>query len=321
MLRHSQARRYARIRVAGVGSGGISAVNHMIRGGIRGVSFMTLDLVSGSRRRSLAPTHIDLSRPYLTGYQRERVREALFGADLVFIVTGLGGQTGTRLAPEVAALSRTLGALAVAIVTYPFSFEGRQREAAAAAGAAALEEMAHMVIVIRNDRLLAANEDELPFHETYRLAHDIWYDSVQGINELVNRAGLVNVDFADVRAIVEVGGHSLIASGRGRGTDRAYLAAEQAIRSPLLGSSIDGAQGVLFNITAGNDLSLAEVETVAAYIQARVHADANIIFGATVDATLEDELQLILIATGAGRKRAPARLSDFMPVTGSLPVV
>lgn len=320
MLRRSQARRYARIRVAGIGSGGISAVNHMIRGGIRGISFMTLDLAKGGRRRSLAPTHLDLSHPYLSGRERERVREALLGADLVFIVTGLGGQTGTRVAPEVAGLARAIGALAVAIVTYPFSFEGRQREAAAAAGVATLEEMAHMVIVIRNDRLLASNDGELPFHETYRLAHDIWYDSVQGINELVNRAGLVNVDFADVRAIVEVGGKSLITSGRGRGPERAYLAAEQAIRSPLLSNSIDGAKGVLFNITAGNDLSLSEVETVAAYIQSRVHSDANIIFGATVDATLEDELQLILIATGSNKAQAPARLSDFLPVAGALPV-
>lgn len=321
MLRRSQARRYARIRVVGIGSGGISAVNHMIRGGIRGVSFMTIDVANSGRRRSQAPVHFELTRPSLAGKERDRVRDTLFGADLVFIVAGLGGQAGTRVAPEVATLARKLGALAVAIVTYPFSFEGRQRAAVATAGTARLEEIAHTVIVIRNDRLLDKNDGELPFHETYRLAHDVWYDSVQAINELVNRAGLVNVDFADVRAVVEEGGSALITSGRGRGPERAYVAAEQAVCSPLLDSSIDGARGVLFNVTGGTDLSLAEVRTVAAYIQSRVHPDANIIFGATVDASLEDELQLILIATGGGRVGAPARIADFLAVSSTVPAV
>ena len=320
MLRRSQARHYARIRVAGIGSGGISAVNHMIRGGIRGVSFVTIDLANSGRRRTLAPTHLELSQPSLSGKEREQVRQALVGADLVFIVAGLGGQTGTAVAPEVANLVRSLGALAVGIVTHPFSFEGLQRAAAAAAGTARLEEVAHTVIVIRNDRLLENNCD-LPFHETYRLAHDVWFDSIQAINELVNRAGLVNVDFADVRAIVEVGGAAVIGSGLGTGPQRAYLAAHQAISSPLLDSSIDGARGVLFNVTGGNDLCLSEVHTIAAYIQSRIHPEANIIFGATVDASLEDELQLILIATGGGRMPTTPRLSDFLSVAGAIPAV
>lgn len=320
MLRGCQARRYARIRVVGVGSGGISAANHMLRGGIRGVSFVTLDLATGGRRRSLAPIHLELSRPYLLGREREQAREALAGADLVFIVSGLGGCTGTAVAPELATLAREIGALVVAIVTFPFSFEGQRRSATAAAGVERLNEAAHTVIVIRNDRLLEGNGGELPFHETYRQAHDIWYKSVQGISELVNRAGLVNVDFADVRAIVEVGGASLITTGRAQGPERAYLAVEQALYSPLLESSIDGARGVLFNVTGDENLTLAEVNTVAAHIQARVHPEANIIFGATVDATLEDELQLILIATGGERQQTPLRRPKLASFAGASPV-
>lgn len=316
MLRRCQARHYARIRVAGVGSGGISAVNHMIRGGIKGVSFVTIDLASNGGQRTLAPTHLQLSRPALHGQEWELVRQALVGADLVFIVAGLGGRTGTAVAPEVAGLARSLGALAVGIVTHPFSFEGQQRATAAASGAARLEETAHTVIVIRNDRLLENNCD-LPFHETYRLAHGVWFDSIQAINELVNRAGLVNVDFADVRAIVEVGGAAVIGSGRGAGPQRAYQAAQQAISSPLLDSSIDGARGMLFNVTGGKDLTLAEVHTIAAFIQPRIHPEANIIFGATVDASLEDELQLILIATGGGRTPVTPRLADFLAVAAA----
>lgn len=320
MLRRCQARRYARIRVVGVGSGGISAANHMIRGGIRGVSFVTLDLASGGRRRSLAPIHLELSRPYLAGKEREQAREALAGADLIFIVSGLGGCTGTTVAPELARLARDVGALVVAIVTFPFSFEGPRRSATAVAGAERLEEAAHTVIVIRNDRLLESNGGELPFHETYQLAHDVWYRSVQGISELVNRAGLVNVDFADVRAVVEVGGSALITTGRAQGPERASLVAEQALYSPLLESSIDGARGVLFNVTGGENLTLAEVNTVAAHIQARVHPEANIIFGATVDATLEDELQLILIATGGEKEGSPLRLPHSFALAGASPV-
>lgn len=317
MLRRCQARRYARIRVVGVGSGGISAANHMIRGGIRGVSFVTIDLAAGGRRRSLAPTHLELSRPYLAGKEREQVREAMGGADLIFIVSGLGGCTGTTVAPEVAMLAREVGALIVAIVTFPFSFEGQRRMATAAAGAERLEEAAHTVIVIRNDRLLESNGNELPFHETYQLAHDVWFRSIQGMSELVNRAGLVNVDFADVRAVVEVGGASLITTGRAEGPERARLVAEQALYSPLLESSIDGARGVLFNVTGGENMTLAEVNTLAAHIQARVHPDANIIFGATVDASLEDELQLILIATGGEKERTPLRPSNWSAYAGA----
>jgi cell division protein FtsZ len=294
----------------------------MIRGGIRGVSFVTLDLAAGGRRRSLAPTHLELSRPYLAGREREQAREALGGADLIFIVSGLGGCTGTTVAPELALLARELGALVVAIVTYPFSFEGQRRSATAAAGAERLKEAAHTAVVIRNDRLLERNGGELPFHETYQLAHDVWYQSVQGISELVNRAGLVNVDFADVRAVVEVGGASLITTGRAQGPERAYLAAEQALYSPLLESSIDGARGVLFNVTGGEDLTLAEVNTVAGHIQARVHPDANIIFGATVDTALEDELQLILIATGGGKddkERSPLPRPSLLSFAGPVP--
>jgi cell division protein FtsZ len=183
-----------------------------------------------------------------------------------------------------------------------------------------LKEAAHTVVVIRNDRLLESNGGELPFHETYQLAHDVWFKSVQGISELVNRAGLVNVDFADVRAVVEVGGASLITTGRAQGAKRAYLAAEQALYSPLLDSSIDGARGVLFNVTGGENLTLAEVKTVAAYIQARAHPDANIIFGATVDPMLEDELQLTLIATGGGKLRVPARQTGAPAFASPLPV-
>lgn len=317
MLRRCQARRYARIRVVGVGSGGISAANHMIRGGIRGVSFVTMDLATGGRRRSLAPTHLQLSRPYLAGRERELVRDALGGADLIFIVSGLGGSTGTTVAPEVAMLAREVGALVVAIVTFPFSFEGPRRSATAAAGAERLEEVAHTAIIIRNDRLLENNGGELPFHETYRLAHDIWYRTIQGVSELVNRAGLVNVDFADVRAVVEVGGASLITTGYADGPERARLVAEQALYSPLLENSIDGARGVLFNVTGGENMTLAEVNTVAAHIQARVHPDANIIFGATVDCALEDELHLILIATGGEKERSPLRPANRLAYAGA----
>jgi cell division protein FtsZ len=328
---------FAHIRVVGIGSGGITAVNHMVDRGINGVDFITVDVDVESLRASRAPLSIHigsdgvsplLSRSITTATELEAERllqEALLGSDMVFIVGGLGGKTATRLAPRIAALARREEALTTAIMTTPFAFEGKKRARLAEKGVQRLRKEVNTLIVIPNERLLELAGGTLPFHETYRQARDVWYQSIQGINELVNAPGLVNVDFADVRTIMATGGASIIATGRARGGQRATVAAEQATRSPYLDVTIDGARGVLFNVSGGADMTLHEVTDIAALIRGRVHPDANIIFGATIDVALEDEIQVTVIATGCGLSLAdtgllPTIAAKVMPQKLAVPI-
>jgi cell division protein FtsZ len=303
----------ARIRVVGVGSGGKTAINGMIAGGVHGVDFLTIDTDAASLRESRAPLHIRIGKVADdikgTGGNAERgcqaalgsieaIGNALYGSDLVFIVTGLGGGTGSGAAPIVAQIAKRQGALVIGTVTYPFPFEGEERAIIAQRGVAQLRNWTDTLIVIPNERLLKSSGGAIGFHETYRLAQAVWRQSVQGISDLVNQSGLINVDFADVRSIVSEGGGAVIATGRASGRDRARQAAEQATHSDLLGITIDGAHGVLFNICGGADMSLQEVEQAAEIITRRVHSDANVIFGAAIDQALADEIHITVIATG-----------------------
>lgn len=325
MLRRKRFRHLAHIAVVGVGKGGITAVNHMIAAGVTSVDFVTVDSDEVSLAESRAPLSIHLQESPAggpddgpacaegdggseTAPRREGVapgeavslRQAVSGSDMVFVVGGLGGKTSVQLAPLVAEAARAEGALTTAIVTFPFSFEGRQRAERAWQAIHRLRSYVNTLIVIPNDRLLAMAGGELAFHETYRQALEIWQQSVQGISELVNAPGLVNVDFADVRAIMTTGGASIIATGSARGPHRALKAARQATGSRYLDVTIDGARGVLFNVTGGLDLTLEQVRQAAAVIRERAHPEANIIFGAAIDVAMEGELRITVIATGCG---------------------
>ncbi|HSM57293.1 MAG TPA: cell division protein FtsZ [Candidatus Sulfomarinibacteraceae bacterium] len=321
MLRRKRFQHLAHISVVGLGSGGITAVNHMIDSGVTGIEFLAVDTDEKALRRSLAPVNIfippaDRRLTAATGRETPHslLGEALAGSDMVFLIGGLGGRTATDLAPATAAIAREHEALTTAIVTFPFSFEGEGRARLAREAIRRLKKHLHTLIVVPNDRLLEMAGGQLAFHETYRLAHNIWHASIQGISELVNAPGLVNVDFADVRAIMSGGGASIIATGKGRGQDRAQQAAREATHSPYLDVTIDGARGILFNISGGLDMSLHEVKQAAAVIRKRADADANIIFGATIDGTLRDEIRITVIATGCGlalpERRSSQRQAD-----------
>lgn len=330
MQRRKRAHQQARIRVAGVGSGGRTAVNRLISGGVYGVDFVTLDTDTEALRETLAPMVVRLSktaadsRGAIGRVDRGReaalassaaIAEALQGSDLVFILAGLGGGTGSGATPIVSQVARREGALVVGIVTYPFSFEGPQRSLNARNGIAALKRCTDTLIVIPNDRLLSLSKGRVGFHETYRLAQGFWQQSIQGVSDLVNHSGLINVDFADVRSIMAEGGAAIIATGRGQGRDRARKAAASATRSNLLGVTIDGAQGVLFNVVGGPDMSLFEIEEAAEIITARVDSKANVIFGAAINGALENEIRITVIATGFAFKRPSGRVADLMTAT------
>lgn len=319
MLRRRQALQVARIRVVGVGGGGVTAVNRMVRSGLYGVDFLTVDADQETLRESVASLRIaignaskrtsglvgDAELGQQAGLRaRGAFDNALHGSDMVFIVAGLGGGTGSGAAPILAQAAKEQGALVIAIVTYPFTFEGQNRAETAETGIRRLRHWADTLIVIPNDRLLQEANGCIGFHETYRLAHEVWHKSVSGISDLVNRAGLINVDFADVRSIMSEGGAAVIATGLGKGPGRARQAAEQATRSEVLGITIDGARGVLFNISGGPGMGLLEVEEAAAVITERVHPNANVIFGAVLDESLGDEVRITLVATGFGLTRA-----------------
>jgi cell division protein FtsZ len=313
--RRKRPNHLARIRVVGIGSGGRTAVDGLIAAGVMGVDFLVIDTDSEALRRSRAPLLIHIGKATEvrrgTGGNSRQGREiaqkaidvidnAMHGSDLVFIVAGLGGGTGTGAAPIVAQVASNNKALVIGIVTYPFTFEGEQRAATAREGIAHLRKESDTLLVVPNDRLLELGKGAIGFHETYRLAGEIWYQSIQGISELLNQSGLINVDFADLRTIMSQGDAAIIAVGRGQGAHRARRAAEQALHSKLLGIAVDGARGILFNITGGPDMTLLEVEEAAATITGRVHADANVIFGAAIDDALGSEMRITVIATGFG---------------------
>lgn len=305
--------RFAVIKVIGVGGGGNNAVNRMITAGLRGVQFISVNTDAQALRLSKAQTQVQIGEKLTKGLgaganpevgkkaaeeSRDRLAESLEGADMVFITAGMGGGTGTGAAPVVAEIAREVGALAVGVVTKPFTFEGRRRTAYAEVGVANLKEKVDTLISIPNDRLLQIVEQKTSMLEAFRLADDVLRQGVQGISDLIAVPGIINLDFADVRTIMLNTGSALMGIGVASGESRAHDAARAAISSPLLETSIQGAKGVLFNITGGPDLALFEVHQAADIIYEAADEEANIIFGAVIDETMGEEIRLTVIATG-----------------------
>jgi cell division protein FtsZ len=307
---------FARIKVIGVGGGGSNAVNRMIEEGLAGIEFLSINTDAQALLLSNASTRVRIGDKLTRGLgaggnpeigqkaaeeSAEELYEVLRGTDMAFIAAGIGGGTGTGAAPIIAQIAKEAGALTIGVVTRPFTFEGAKRSQSAEAGIAKLKEHVDTLIVIPNDRLLQIADKRSSLQEAFRLADDVLRQGIQGISELITVPGLINLDFADVRAIMSEGGAALMAVGRGTGEDRARVAAEQAISSNLLDITIDGARGILFNVTGGPDLSLFEVNQAAAIIKETAHPDVNLIFGAVIDPNIGEEVRITVIATGFER--------------------
>ena len=323
----------ARIKVIGIGGGGGNAVNRMIESGIEGIEFLVANTDLQALKRSHAPIKIQLGSRLTKGLgagadptvgreaaleDTDKIIEVLEGADMVFVTTGLGGGTGTGAAPIVASLATELEALTVAVVTKPFHFEGRRRMQQADQGLRELRECVDTVITIPNERLLHTVDRGASLSDSFRVADDILRQAVQGISDLITVPGLINLDFADVRSIMSGMGMALMGAGYARGENRAIDATQQAISSPLLEeASIEGAKGVLINITGGPDLTLFEVNAASSIIRESADDDANIIFGAVIDENLRDEMKITVIATGFDREAvslATAATTTTMPL-------
>ena len=312
----------AKIKVIGVGGGGGNAINRMIEAGIEGVQFLVANTDLQALKNSRASVKIQIGEKLTRGLgaggdpevgrqsaleDTEKIIEALEGSDMVFITTGLGGGTGTGAAPILASLATELGALTVAVVTKPFRFEGRRRQRQAEQGLNELRECVDTVITIPNERLLNAVARGTPFLESFKLADDVLRQAVQGISDIITVPGLINVDFADVKTIMAGMGMALMGTGSAVGENRALEATQRAISSPLLEeASIEGAKGLLVNVTGGTDLTLFEVNEAMSIIHDSADPDANIIFGAVLDERLADEMKITVIATGFDRAAAAA---------------
>jgi cell division protein FtsZ len=318
----SQLESFAHIKVVGVGGGGCNAVERMIKEGLSGVEFIAINTDAQALMLSSAPTRVRIGEKLTRGLgsggnpeqgrkAAEESQEALYnvlrGADMVFVTAGMGGGTGTGACSAVAQIARELGSLTIGVVTRPFSFEGSRRIQTAEAGIEKLKEQADTLIVIPNDRLLQIVDKHANLQDAFRVADDVLRQGVQGISELITVPGLINLDFADVRTIMSEGGAALMAVGTGQGDDRARTAAEQAISSQLLDITIDGARGILFNVTGGPDLTLFEVNQAAAIIKETAHPDVNLIFGAVIDQNMADEVRVTVIATGFERSGVTRR--------------
>jgi len=311
----------AKIKVIGVGGGGGNAVNRMIASEVAGVEFWTINTDAQALVNSAASKRLQIGQKLTRGLgagghpaigqkaaeeSREELAIALEGADLVFITAGMGGGTGTGAAPIVAEVAKEMGSLTVGVVTRPFTFEGRRRTSQADEGIEALKSRVDTLIIIPNNKLLSAISEQTPVQEAFRVADDILRQGVQGISDIITVPGLVNVDFADIRAVMADAGSALMGIGGGSGKSRASEAAYAAISSPLLETSISGAKGVVFNITGGSDLTLHEVNAAAEVIYEAVDPNANIIFGAVIDDRVEGEVRITVIATGfTGEVQAP----------------
>ena len=316
---------FARIKVVGVGGGGSNAVNRMIEEGLSGIEFIAVNTDAQALLLANAPNRVRIGDKLTRGLgaggnpekgskaaeeSQEELYEILRGADMVFITAGMGGGTGTGAAPVVAQIARELGALTIGVVTRPFTFEGAKRTTVAEAGIGKLKEHVDTLIVIPNDRLLQIVDKRAALNDALRTADDVLRQGIQGISELITVPGLINLDFADVRTIMAEGGAALMAVGRASGEDRARLAAEAAISSSLLDITIDGARGILFNVTGGPNMSLFEVNQAAAIIKETAHPDVNLIFGAVIDPNLGDEMRITVIATGFERQGMPRRVAQ-----------
>lgn len=304
---------FAQIKVIGCGGGGSNAVNRMIAGGVQGVEFITVNTDAQALQMSSADIKLQIGEKLTRGLgaganpevgkkaaeeSREMIENALRGADMVFVTAGMGGGTGTGAAPVIAEIAKELGALTVGVVTRPFSFEGRKRSMQAEQGIANLKEKVDTLIVIPNDRLLEIVEKNTPMLEAFRQADNVLRQGVQGISDLIAVPGLINLDFADVKTIMTERGSALMGIGVASGENRAAEAARKAISSPLLETSIDGARGVLMNITGGANLSLYEVNEAADIVASAADIDVNMIFGAVINEDLKDEIVVTVIATG-----------------------
>jgi cell division protein FtsZ len=311
---------FARIKVIGVGGGGCNAVDRMINEGLQGVEFVALNTDAQALLLSQAPTRVrigeKLTRGLGSGGDPETGRKAaeesadelynvLKGSDMVFVTAGIGGGTGTGASPVIAQVAKEVGALTIGVVTRPFTFEGARRIQVAEGGISKLKEQADTLIVIPNDRLLQIVDKRASLQEAFSVADDVLRQGIQGISELITVPGLINLDFADVRTIMSEGGAALMAVGNASGDDRAREAAEAAISSQLLDITIDGARGILFNVTGGPDLTLFEVNQAAAIIKETAHPDVNLIFGAVIDPDMGDAIRVTVIATGFERTGMP----------------
>jgi cell division protein FtsZ len=301
------------IKVVGIGGGGVNAINRMIDVGLKGVEFIAINTDAQALLMSDADVKLDVGRELTRGLgaganpdvgrqaaedHREDIEEVLKGADMVFVTAGEGGGTGTGGAPVVANIARGLGALTIGVVTRPFAFEGRRRQTQADIGIEGLREEVDTLIVIPNDRLLANAERDVSVMDAFKSADQVLLSGVQGITDLITTPGVINLDFADVKAVMSNAGSALMGIGSARGEDRAVVAAEAAISSPLLEASMDGAQGVLMNISGGSDLGLFEINAAAELIAEAAHPEANIIFGTVIDDALGDEVRITVIAAG-----------------------
>jgi len=312
--------RLAVIKVVGVGGGGVNAVNRMIEAGIRGVEFIAINTDAQALLMSDADVKLDVGRELTRGLgagadpemgrraaedHAQEIEECLAGADLVFVTAGEGGGTGTGGAPVVARIAKSIGALTVGVVTKPFKFEARRRRDQADAGIAALRNEVDTLIVVPNDRLLELSDRAISATEAFAIADEVLLSGVQGISDLITNPGLINLDFADVRSVMQDAGTALMGIGSARGAERAIKATEMAARSPLLDQTIDGAHGVLLSIQGGSNLGIHEINEAATLITEHVHPDANVIFGMSIDDTLGDEVRVTVIAAGFDTEAAP----------------
>jgi cell division protein FtsZ len=326
---------YANIKVIGIGGGGGNAVNRMIQEKLGGVDFVVVNTDQQALDQSLAKTRVQIGRKQTRGRgaggdpevgrqaaeeSREEIKNVIEQCDMVFITAGLGGGTGTGGAPIVADIAKKQGALTIGVVTQPFSFEGRHRQHTAAEGIDRLKNAVDTLIVIQNDRLLKIVDKRASLQEAFSMADDVLRQGIQGISELITVPGLINLDFADVKAIMEQGGAALMAVGSASGDDRARKAAQQAITNELLDVTINGASGILFNVTGGPEMALYEINQAAEIIRETADPNANMIFGAVIDDTMGEAIRITVIATGFGAIRtARPRFGVERPAEAAYP--
>jgi cell division protein FtsZ len=317
------------IKVVGIGGGGCNAVNRMIDAGLKGVEFVAINTDAQALLMSDADVKLDVGRQLTRGLgagsdpdvgrqaceeHREEIEEVLKGADMVFITAGKGGGTGTGGAPIVAEIAKQIGALTIGVVTRPFSFEGRRRSVQAESGIQRLKEKVDTLIIIPNDRLLQVSDQKTTMLNAFKMADEVLLQGVQGITDLITTPGLINTDFADVKMIMTNAGSALMGIGYASGEGRAVTAARAAISSPLLEASIEGARGILLNVSGPSDLGLFEVNEAAEIISQAAHPDANIIFGAVIDDSLGDEARITVIAAGFDRYEGERRSETGAPL-------
>jgi cell division protein FtsZ len=325
---------FAKIKVVGVGGSGGAAIDRMISSKIRGVEFVVINTDAQALHHSKAPTKIHIGKTVTRGLgagmdpdlgkkaaeeSQDEIHDVLKGADMVFVTCGLGGGTGTGAAPVVADIAQDIGALTVAVVTKPFAFEGAQRKGIADSGLSDLTDRVDTIITIPNDRLLQIIDKKTSLLDAFGTVDDVLRQGVQGISELITIPGLINVDFADVKSIMENAGSALMGIGRGSGENRAVDAAKAAIDSPLLELSIDGAKGILFTVTGGADLGMYEVNEAARIITASIDPNAKVIFGTVIDETLKGEVRITVIATGFGKNATPRPVQKKITPQGMTP--